>query len=235
MQKETKAYMIDGCKMQFDSNFFRKLFASNRRKKGISVLDYEMKLGESIGVSSNAIHNWRFGVNAPSDVEFIRDLASCLGLGEYKLLLEERKETMAMQITERQKNSLKRIYDAVVEYLDAFQNTDGFNEYWHELSEHGLNSRQIEDKLYSIAETEQHKVQLVLDKEYIEIHKLEVYNKLEEYVYDDLCDIYNGKLSYAYRFEASAMNADGTRMGVTTGEDYTQALKKINSIIEPYM
>ena len=79
--------------------------------------------------------------------------------------------------------------------------------------------------LYDIAETEQHKVEIVLAKEYIELYRLPVYGKLEEY--DDLCEIYNGKLSYAYRFEAGVENIDGTRSDVTTSEDYMRALKKI--------
>ena len=130
---------------------------------------------------------------------------------------------------------MKRIYDAIIEYLDTFQRTDGFNDYWYNLAEQGTKTEYIEDLLYEIAEKEQHKVELVLSKEYIELHKLPVYGRLEEYVCDDLCEIYNGKLSYAYRFEAPVENVDGTRGGVTTSEDYTRALKKINDVLENYM
>lgn len=130
---------------------------------------------------------------------------------------------------------MKRIYDAVIEYLDLFQRTDGFNDYWHQFSGRGGELEQIENMLYEIAEKEQHKVELILAKEYIEIHKLPVYGLLEEYVCDDLYETYNGKLSYAYRFEAPVENIDGIRSGVTTSEDYTHALKKINDILENYM
>lgn len=235
MQKNIKNYNIDGKCMQFDSSSFREFFSAIRKKKCMSALEYEAELGESLCVSSSAIHNWRFGMNGPSDVETIKQLAVCLEITDYMLLLKNGKVKKTMQITERQKDSLKRVYDAVIEYLDTFQRTDGFNDYWYKLEEQGTKTDSIENLLYEIAEKEQHKVELVLAKEYIELYKLPVYGQLEEYVCDDLCEAYNGKLSYAYRFEAPVENVDGTRSGVTTSEDYTRALKKINDILENYM
>ena len=229
MQKDTKNFMIDGKNMQFDSVSFKDLFTSGRKKAGMSVLEYETELGEVLSVSSNAIHNWRFGMNGPSQ------LAECLDISDYMLLLKDGKENMIMQISERQKDSLKRIYDSVIEYLDKFQQSDGFNNYWHELCRQGVEPKNVENMLYEIAEAEQHKVELVLSKEYIELHKLPVYSQLEEFVYDDLGETYNGKLSCAYRFEAGVENVDGTRDTLTTDEDYTLALKKINDILEAYM
>lgn len=235
MQKDTKVFNIDGKSMQFDSVSFKAIFSAKCKKLCMKVLDYENELGDSLSVSSNAIHNWRFGMNGPSDVETIKQLAVCLEIADYMLLMKNGKGKTVMQISERQKDSLKRIYDAVIEYLDLFQRTDGFNDYWHQFSGRGDELEQIENMLYEIAEKEQHKVELILAKEYIEIHKLPVYGQLEEYVCDDLCETYNGKLSYAYRFEAPVENIDGIRSVVTTSEDYTHALKKINDILENYM
>lgn len=132
MQKDTKNFIIDGKYMQFDSVSFKDLFTSGRKKADMSVLEYETELGEALSVSSNAIQNWRFGMNGPSDLETIKQLAECLDISDYMLLLKDGKENMIMQISERQKDSLKRIYDAVIEYLDKFQQSDGFNNYWHE-------------------------------------------------------------------------------------------------------
>lgn len=72
MQKDTKNFMIDGKNMQFDSVSFKDLFTSGRKKAGMSVLEYETELGEALNVSSNAIHNWSFGMNGPSDLETIK-------------------------------------------------------------------------------------------------------------------------------------------------------------------
>lgn len=235
MKKDTKIYNIDGKSMQFDSVSFEQLFKANRKKNGLKVLDYEAELGDVLSVSGNAIHNWRFGMNGPSDVETIKQLANYLKIADFTLLLKSGKEKTTMQISERQKDSLKRIYDAVIEYLDTFDKTDGFNDYWHQLADKGAKENQIENLLYDIAEKEVHKVELVLAKEYIELYRLPVYGQLEEYISDYLYETFNGKLSYAYRFEAPVENIDGTRDGVTTSEDYTRALKKINDILENYM
>ena len=236
MKKDTKIFNIDGKSMQFDSVSFEQLFTANRKKNGLKVVDYEAELGDVLSVSSNAIHNWRFGMNGPSDVETIKQLANYLRIADYTLLLKNGREKTTMQISERQKDSLKRIYDVVIEYLDTFQRTDGFNDYWYQFKERGAKTPEhIENLIYDVAMEEVHKVELVLAKEYIELYRLPVYGQLEEYVSDDLYETFNGKLSYAYRFEAPVENTDGTRDGVTTSEDYTRALKKINEILENYM
>ena len=235
MAKDIKIYKIDDKCYQFDSNAFNNFFSISCKKSGINKLEFETDLGEELSVSHSAVHSWRFGENGPSDIETVMNIASVLEISDHMLLLKERKEKSFMQITERQKDSLKRIYDAVIDYLDHFQRSYGFNNYWHMLCDQGMEPIYVESELYKIAEEAQHKVELVLMKEYIELHNLPIYEQLEEYVYDDLVEIYNGKLSYAYRFEAGVENADGTRDTVTLDEDYTQAIKKFDDIMEAYM
>lgn len=235
MQKKIKKYIVNGKAKQFDSFAFKKLFDERYNKLGISKLEYEMKLGELLCVSHNAIHNWRFGNNGPSDIDIIKKLANYLEISDYELLLVDRKDDIIMKITERQKDSLKRIYDAIIEYLDRFRQTDGFNNYWSKLSQKGIDSKYIEGMIYDIAEKKQHKVELVLEKEYIDLYRLPVYEQLEEYVCDYLIQIYDGKLEYAYRFEAGVENKDGVREKRTTNEEYVLARKRINDILEVYM
>ena len=151
MQKDTKNFIIDGKNMQFDSVSFKELFTSGRKKADKSVLEYETELGDALSVSNNAIHNWRFGMNGPSDLETIKQLAEYLDISDYMLLLKDGKENMVMQISERQKDSLKRIYDAVIEYLDKFQQSDGFNSYWHKLCRSGDKPQDVESMLYDVA------------------------------------------------------------------------------------
>lgn len=73
------------------------------------------------------------------------------------------------------------------------------------------------------------KIELVLDQEYFDLRDTDIYNELCEFVSDELIDIYDGKVSYAYRFEAYA---DGNP---TTSEDYDKAMIKLNGIIEKYV
>ena len=73
------------------------------------------------------------------------------------------------------------------------------------------------------------KVNLVLDQEYFDLRDTKIYEELCEFVSEDLVDIYAGKTSYAYRFEAVV---DGNP---TTSEDYNKAMIHLNSIIEAYI
>lgn len=140
-----------------------------------------------------------------------------------------------MQINEKQRDALKRVYDEIITFLDEFQRSDGFNNYWYKVSPLCIDAKQTENTLLEIADNTQHKVELALAKEYFDLHKLPIYSQLEEYVCDDLCETFEGKLSYAYRFEAPVERWDGTTCGVTTEEDYARALKKINDMLEPFM
>ncbi len=108
MAKKFKSISIDGQVYQFDSEIFRKLFDEFKGKR--KTLDYEIELGDMFSVSGDAIHNWRFGANGPSDLDAIKEIAEYFGLSDYKKLLKKEDDTV-MQISERQKDSLKRIYD----------------------------------------------------------------------------------------------------------------------------
>jgi hypothetical protein len=149
-------------------------------------------------------------------------------LNDYTLLLENADGGKSMsQLTSDQVHSVKRIYDSIIEFLDVFINTEGFNSYWYPLKEEGYENPEY--KIYDIAEGEVHKVSLILDKEYFYLRNTEIYDELSEYVSEDLWDIFNGKLSYAYRFEAAGEGSP------TTFEDYDKAMIKINGIIEKYI
>lgn len=233
MQKNTQTYTIDNVDYLFDKNVFKDLF--NRMRKNGSVAELEEEIANEIGVGISTVHSWRVGDNSPSDIEKVKDLASSLKLSSYEILLKKKEGIKSMQITERQKDSIKRIYDSIIDYFDFFEQTNGFNDIWHDICSEYSNARQVENALYQIAETAQQKCVLVLKKEYIELFRLDLYEKLEEFVYDYLGDMYNGKLSYAYRFEAGVENVDGTRYTLTTDEELTKAYKTINELLEPYM
>ena len=56
-----------------------------------------------------------------------------------------------------------------------------------------------------------------------------LYEEMSNFIYNDLYDIFDGKLEYAYRFEAIPNG------NPTTEEDYNKAWNKINSIIDKYV
>ena len=123
-------------------------------------------------------------------------------------------------------NSIKRVYDAIIDFLYEFEKSNGFNDYWFDLDIH---PQSRESKLYDMAVASVEKVELVLKKEYCFLGKTKIYIELMDFVYNDLYDIFDGKLSYAYRFEAIV---DGNP---TTSDDYYKTLNKINEIIEKYV
>jgi len=55
-----------------------------------------------------------------------------------------------------------------------------------------------------------------------------IYADLSNFIDNDLCDIYDGKLAYAYRFEAKVSGSP------TTTEDYISAYNKLQEIIDTY-
>lgn len=235
MEKKTKIYKVDGINMQFDSETFEKVFKRKRKKDNVTVQELETNIGEYVHVSRDAVHSWRFYQSGPATMDIIKELSEFFEFKNYKILLKEVKNDQVKQITERQKDSLKIIYDAIIDFLILFDETDGFNNLWYEFVRSGVPAEKVENKLYEFAEDQQTKIIRALQKEYIILHKLDLYPQLEEYVNDDLCNIYNEKLSYAYRFEAGVEKEDGTRTTVTTFEDYTIALNKINDLLDPYM
>ena len=131
------------------------------------------------------------------------------------------------KISTLQIESIKRIYDAIIDFLDDFFKTDGFTGgLWCVFSERG--SKNPEQEICEYADKKHEKVRKVFLKEYFYLHDLEVYSEINNYIENDLIDIYAGKLSYGYRYEE---NSDGNP---TTFDDYSKALERINEIIEPY-
>ena len=57
----------------------------------------------------------------------------------------------------------------------------------------------------------------------------EIYEKIGNFIYNDLYETFENKLSYAYRFEAEVSG------NPSTYEDYYKALSTINQIIDKYM
>lgn len=178
-------------------------------------------------MSSSAIHNWRFGSNGPGSIDLIKKASKYLKV-DYMSFLRKNREIKEMEkLTMLQAEALKRIYDAIIDFLDDFDKTDGFTGVlWYDFEREG--SKDPEDDIYKYAQNEIEKVQKVFLKEYFYLHDTDVYQRINNYIENDLYDTFNGKLEYAYRFEA---RSEGNP---TTFDDYSKALQGINEIIESY-
>ena len=225
ISSKTTIFEIGNEKYQFNSLAFNQCINQYSKKNDIKKGKVEDLLGEKLFVSSSAIHNWRFGSNGPASIELIKNLAKYLKI-DYMALLKKYKEIEEMdKLSTLQIESLKRVYDAIIDFLDDFDKTDGFTgSLWYEFERKG--SKYPEEDIYDYAQNKIEKVQKVLLKEYFYLHDTEVYEELNSYIENDLYDTFDGKLSYAYRFEAVP---DGNP---TTFDDYSKALQRINEIIE---
>lgn len=225
----TRKIMIDNdAYYYFNFEKFIELFYRCRSKKKLQVGKLEEELAKYVNKDTSTVHNWRYKTSGPSDIDTIKLISKFFEINDYKILLIEGKEkgNIDMKLSDLQLLSIKRVYDAIIDFLDEFEKSDGFNDYWIDLK---VSPKEREGELWDIAESRRKKVELVVQKEYMFLKNTQIYEDLEEYVYDDLYNTYDGKLSYAYRFEAGV---DGHP---TTGEDYYNALEKINNIIDKYV
>ena len=169
-------------------------------------------------------------VQSPNNLDIIKNIANYYKLRDFKYLLSIKGEKKRMNnFNELQLNSIKRIYDSIIEHLDYFEKTDGYNDLWFDFIDKGIKPECIEDKLYEVAEKELNKVILCYKKEKILLKNAKVYEEIGNFLYNDLYDIFDGKLNYAYRFEAIP---DGKP---TTDDDYNKVINKLNSIIDKYI
>ena len=218
---------VDGNFYCFNFSFFNLIFNEYKLKVKTKVGVLEEELAEYVNKEIATVHNWRNRTSGPSDLDTVKLIAKYFGLEDYKILLVEKEVEEKMgALTDLQILSVKRVYDSIIDYLEEFDKSNGFNDYWFDLES---DPKHRKDKLLDIAMDRVDKVILVFKKEYMLLRNLKIYNELESYIYDDLYETFDNKLSYGYRFEAQV---DGNP---TTDEDYYRALNKINSIIDKYI
>ena len=221
-----RVYCVDGRKAIFNKIAFNHLMKQKSRKDRISVSKLEQLLAEKLQIAVNTVHKWNYNGGGPSDYNMVVQLAEFFGASEASMLLTfiDEGENNMTHLTNRQLSAVKRIYDICIWFLYEFERSDGFNNYWHQFSQQGFSDpkTQIEE----LADGMLAKVQLVLDQEYFDLRGCDIYDELCKFVDEDLLDTYDGKLSYAYRFEAI------TNGNPTTTEDYNKAIIRLHAIID---
>ncbi len=243
--KRSKTFLISNRRYSFSRKSFEYYFKRcldepKASIEGINkVGDLEEYIAKHVICSKDTVHGWRFTNSGPGDLSIIEQVANILGVNDYMRLMKENldenktekgeeKKIVKNELTNLQIESLKRIYDSVIEYLDEFEKTDGFTgTLWYEFYDNGF--KNPEPEIYDYAEKKVEAVLFVIKKEYFYLHDTEVYDMICEYAENDLYEIFNGKLSYAYRFEAIP---DGNP---TTTDDYEKAISKLNEIIKEYI
>ena len=131
------------------------------------------------------------------------------------------------QLTDRQKTAAKKIYDKCIWFLNEFNHTDGFNAFWLEFKDAGY--KDLEGKSYDKVSAMMDEIFLAYNQEYFDLKGHPIYDDFWEYLSDDLYETFDGKLSYAYRFEAIPNGQP------TVSEDYDKAMITLNGIIDKYL
>ena len=224
---QTRVFTENGIHYAFNSQAFRSRIDSMARERSISKGKITDELADALSVTPDAINNWKYGKNGPADLDTIKRSADFFHV-DWTLFVKNADggNTMA-QLTERQKDAVKRIYDILIWFLEEFSNTDGFNDWWLEFKDAGW--KNPENAIYDRIAQMERKINLVLNQEYFDLHNHEIYDELCEFASEGLSNVYNGKVSYAYRFEA-----DGEH-DPTVWQDYEKAMQHLNEIIERYV
>lgn len=224
-----RQFTMYGRRAEFNKTAFCHYVKQKSRREKIAISKLEELIGESVGVSANAVHHWIYKKGGPGDAEMIAPLAKILDIADpaQLIIFVDNGGTEMERLTDRQKTAAKRIYDLCIWFLYEFERTDGFNDYWLKFKESG--SKDPEMDIYSTVEDMIGKINMALDQEYFDLRGCDLYNELCEYVSDDLYETFNGKLGYGYRFEAQPNG------NPTTTEDYDRAMIRLNTIIDKYL
>ncbi len=224
---QTRVFTEDGKQYSFNSMAFRSRIDSMAKEKGVSKGQIADELAERLCVTTDSINNWKYGKNGPADLDTVKKTAEILHTDWLLLVRKNDGGTEMKQLNDRQKDAVKRVYDVLIWFLEEFRNTDGYNSWWLEFHDKG--SKDPEADIYDRIGQMEDRVRLVINQEYFDLHDHEIYDAICEFASEDLVDVYEGKVSYAYRFEAQAEN------NPTTWDDYEKAMNKLNEIIERYV
>ena len=227
MKENSRVFHLNDKNFQFNFDSFRNLITKRKTDQHIKNGTTEQEIAEHVGLTQSAVHQWYVKANGPADIEVIKSIADFFSV-DYQILLKEYTEVSYVDLGIEQIKAVKRVYDAVICFLNEFEQTGGFTtSLWMQFADNGTQLDMIEDKITEYADKRLHEVLFVLKQEYFYLHDLPIYDMLFDYIVCDLYDTYDGKLSYAYRFEAQVDNNPSTE------DDYEKAINTINNIIEP--
>ncbi|MBO4864184.1 MAG: hypothetical protein J5517_07450 [Eubacterium sp.] len=230
MSQETRTFHIDGSDYSFNFSAFGRFFKSYRAGTKRNITETEQAIADALSLSREAIHSWRFEKNGPSDIEVIKSMAEFLNISDYRILLIKKIGEQNMTANDRILDSLKRIYDAVILYLDYFDTSFAYLTDFYDFKEAGLSDDEARNEIYGVASDSLHEVEIVLQQEYIILHKLDIYSNLESFISRDLCDIWDLKLNYEDKRDQITDDNDG----MYCHERYEVVYNRLNEIMSEY-
>lgn len=228
VSKQLKVFQYKDIEVQFNVKAFDGFVNRYKEKKRVTLKSIEHAIAKAVNVSDDAVRNWRFGKNGPSELDMIQGIANVLEVVDWTLLIKKYDgETTMGRMTDREKEALKRVYDSITEFLFEFLDTDGFDIVLDEVKNQGL--RAFAEEMYDDIANKAKHVYRTLDKEYFDLGRHEVYSELKEYISVYVYDLFDGKIGF------SENGIYVKESEVSAFEEYTRATSEINRIIEKYI
>lgn len=129
----------------------------------------EEQLANAINVSKDAVHSWRYKTYSPNGLELINDIANFFGYEKDVLLCKNGGDEKMKKLSDVELLSVKRVYESIIEFLECFYKTNGFNDLWFDFEK--IEPLLRENKLWQIAEKEHDKVMLSLKRNILLLEK----------------------------------------------------------------
>lgn len=73
-QSRMRSFTVDGIQYSFNSRAFRSFIDHYAEEKGVSKGQIAKELEKQLKVSIDAVNNWKYGKNGPSDLERIKEI-----------------------------------------------------------------------------------------------------------------------------------------------------------------
>lgn len=217
--KKLRTFFVNEKEMIFNVRLFQELFNKYAKKNSIGVGAYEDELADVLFVDKSAVHNWRMNVNGPGNIEIIQKIAEFWNIN-YEILLTEANNMNETQIinakkfTETEKEAMKNVYRAFINYMEEFNDTAGFLLY-------------IDGGKYEIANAyaRYENLKYALKLEYIDL-KRTVYDKLETFFEGEL----TRTLEHDYEVDDSI-----EQLEAETLEEYENMMSMFKNIVDEYL
>lgn len=225
MAVKTRTFDYEGRQVRFSYDCFRLRFNAYKEHRELTRTELKNRIASECCVSESAVNNWLCKKNGPGDMETIKIIADVLETSVDDLIVKaDDKEGTDIEmgyLSDRQREAVRRIYAGITTFLDEFQSSDGFGNYYclgvYDIK---INNR---DEMYEMIDKKINNLLLLLKCEYLDLQNCGIYTELYDFIEGDLIDIYDGKVDYAYRFENGG-----------TSEDYTKASDRLIEIVNKY-
>lgn len=224
----SKVYIINDSKWQFNFLIFNTIFRKHSISARQTLSNSEEKLAQSLHVTASAVHMWRNYKNAPGDIDIVKGIAAFYKISDYTLLLTPHKEDTKMaNLSDRQLDSIKRIYDQAVKFLNDFYGSDGFKAQYTMYREDDKSDIDPESRLSEYLCILSDNTRCTYMQEYIFLHDTEIYKELGAFINSCIADFTNEILQVV--------------CGYTEEEDgwadkaFSTAWNKLNGIVQKYV